>query len=188
MIVPMMTQQLEFSILSAPLAAIDRRTLSQAWYSALHLARTNAPPAPCGRAIASPAHQRSTRNAAAPRVLGKPAPPGKAVHASAERRRCAKTAVHDGTERRAPRCRLSREIEKFFLNPRPHGSRATFTVDRNGGRVHVVLQAAGERLCLIAVCAPALRERVARALSQARYSLAARGIAVALAPGDLPCS
>src|SRR6202034_3463065 len=34
----MMTQQLEVSILAAPLAAIDRRALSQAWYSALHLA------------------------------------------------------------------------------------------------------------------------------------------------------
>ncbi len=30
-----MTQQLEVSILAAPLAAIDRRVLSQAWYAAL---------------------------------------------------------------------------------------------------------------------------------------------------------
>ncbi len=34
----MMTQQLHVSILAAPLAAIDPRALSQAWYSALRLA------------------------------------------------------------------------------------------------------------------------------------------------------
>ena len=49
----MMTQQLEVSILAAPLAAIDRRVLSQAWYSALRLARDDAEAARRTRAPAA---------------------------------------------------------------------------------------------------------------------------------------
>ncbi|HEY1429269.1 MAG TPA: hypothetical protein VGF18_06830, partial [Candidatus Tumulicola sp.] len=39
-----MTEQLRVSIVAAPLAAIDPRALSQAWYSALHLARESRAP------------------------------------------------------------------------------------------------------------------------------------------------
>ena len=69
----MMTQQLEVSILAAPLAAIDRRALSQAWYSALHLARPDravfpsregSPCAVAGNAEAAP--RRETGHSSAP--------------------------------------------------------------------------------------------------------------------------
>ena len=59
----MMTQQLEVSILAAPLAAIDRRALSQAWYSALHLARPDRRLVPVTRV--RPPHRRDAERAGA---------------------------------------------------------------------------------------------------------------------------
>jgi hypothetical protein len=44
--------------------------------------------------------------------------------------------------------------------------------------VHVALHGSGASLRLVAVCAPSVRAAVARALEQARYALAARGIAI----------
>jgi hypothetical protein len=70
----MMTQQLEVSILAAPLAAIDRRALSQAWYSALHLARPDRSPVPpreCGPCtLAAPVKAAPKRDAQSPAPRG----------------------------------------------------------------------------------------------------------------------
>jgi len=46
----MMTDRLRVSVVAAPLAAIDPRALSQAWYSALHLARERPTQTPQSRA------------------------------------------------------------------------------------------------------------------------------------------
>ena len=68
----MMTQQLEVSILAAPLAAIDRRALSQAWYSALHLAgpdqqgRPFLRPHGAKRTLAAPVKAAPKRDAQSP--------------------------------------------------------------------------------------------------------------------------
>lgn len=177
----MMTQQLGFSILSAPLAAIDRRALSQAWYSALHLAREHAAPAqttiawpsgtttaPCnkrpgGHGMLSPQREERPRHA----------PPA---------RRERGTAV----ERRATRSPLARKIERVFLDPVRRPVRATFTLG-NASRVHVALQSTAGGVRLIALCAPELRTRVARALDEARYALASRGIALDASIGERAC-
>ena len=78
----MMTQQLEVSILAAPLAAIDRRALSQAWYSALHLARSDrslVPSRECGRcAVAVPIE--ATRETRYPSRLSPRADGTRAAH------------------------------------------------------------------------------------------------------------
>jgi hypothetical protein len=121
----MITQQLGYSILTAPLAAIDRRALSQAWYSALHLARSGFPVANV------------------PQQLSK-----------------ARTAE--------------------ALDPARPVRRATFsfagTREGTRARVHVALQSGASGMRLVAVCPAALRAGVARALDQARYALALRGI------------
>ena len=172
----MTTQQIGFSILTAPLAAIDRRSLSQAWYSALHLATHDRPQNE--RAI-SPAR----RGARACVEAHEPASPQRGLrvtelrvvpHRSEASSRC---LPHE--ERRTSRSRLARQIERTFLDPARRGIvRATFTIGGTRTRVHVALQwgAAGARL--VAVCPPAARDRVARALEEARYALAVRGIAL----------
>jgi hypothetical protein len=187
MIRAMMTQQLQASILSAPIAQIDRRALSEAWYSALHLARGHAP---------TPAERPETRCSA--RELGK----AKTNAANRRKDRSAPPIVRPRrvsgqggallarvVERRAPRSPLARRIESVFLDPRARAERSTFTIGRDGARVHVVLQSTGDCVRLIAVCAPANREIVARALAQARYALASRGCLVDDGEvREVPCS
>ncbi|MGA8534787.1 MAG: hypothetical protein WB615_11805, partial [Candidatus Tumulicola sp.] len=92
-------------------------------------------------------------------------------------------------ESRFRRSALARKIESVALDPRPRVERSTFTIGRGGPRVHVVLQSNGGIVRLIAICRPAYREMVARALAQARFALASRGCAIG--GGDVkvvPCS
>ena len=169
----MITQQLSVSILTAPLAAIDRRALSQAWYSALHLAHAENARASCGHpSSALPFHEREQRHAAARSI---PAP---ARDRSAQRlpKRSVQSRSAEAPERRAERSSLARRIERMFLDPVRRVNRATFTLDGAQARVHVALQTTASGTRLVAVCPAAVRAGVARALSEARYALAVRGV------------
>lgn len=170
-----MTQQLGFSVLTAPIAAIDRRALSQAWYSALHLdhqsPKREAPAKPtCARSEhAESRHLERATHATTTRAV---APLH--VHRGTQRTRTGSASV----DRRSLRSPLARKIEHLFLRPNTPTTRATFTIDGSAARVHVSMQQTRSGLRLIAVCPSHARERVARALEQARYALAARGIAI----------
>jgi hypothetical protein len=167
------TEDLEFSVLTAPIAAVDRRALSQAWYSALYTSS-----------------ERTAVPASAPAKIGKPAP-------AALPRSAARSAAHSHTaarvnggkiapagqsrggpsiERRAPRSRLARSIERRFLHPSAAAQKASFHLDGDHGRVQVLLRSAGSRVQLIAICPRRAEAHVAAALAQARYALALRGI------------
>jgi len=170
----MISQQIGFSILTAPLAAIDRRSLSQAWYSALHLARPK-PRSSCGqpssKQITCVREQTPTGDAPyAARPVQRPA--GGVPKERASLRSAA------SPERRAERSGLARRIERAFLDPVRRTDRATFTLDGSSARVHVALQTTTSGMRLIAVCPAAIRAGVARALDEARYALAVRGIAL----------
>lgn len=171
----MMTEQLGFSILTAPLAAIDRRALSQAWYSALHLAQeTRAQPSSTQPQSSIPAGNRAPRIAESrdhARLVERDRRPQPRVPAS-------KSPVTAAPERRAERSALARHIERTFLNPIARPARATFTIDGTRVRVHVALQTTAEGVRIVAVCPASIRGRVLRALDEARYALATRGIAL----------
>jgi hypothetical protein len=171
----MMTGTLEVSILSAPLAAIDRRVLSQAWYSALHVARASSQkparqPKP-SRAVLPAAKfpvrdgRQQTQRRGLGEVRGSLAP---------SKARCSGAVVAD---RRAAGSPLARKIERAFFTPKAQHKRATLTVE--GRRVHVTVSTGHSGVRFIAVCSPSVRDVVARALAQARFALAAR---------CLPCS
>jgi hypothetical protein len=171
----MMTQQLGFSILTAPLAAIDRRALSEAWYSALHLAQApHAQPALANVRTEAAASERS-------RYTGQP---GKRAHVephdanARSQSATSKPRIPAAPDRRAARSVLARRIERTFLNPISRPRRATFTIDGTAARVHVALQTTPAGMRIVAVCPASIRARVTRALDQARYALAARGIAL----------
>jgi hypothetical protein len=170
----MMTQQLRFSILSAPLAAIDRRALSQAWYSALHLAKASRSPE-----IAMTPRSQSERRSSSFRARDE-RPAKRAECASGARIRVAGSPVGRDcasvTERRTHSV-LARKIQMMLLSPARSARRATFSIDGTSARVHVTLRILGGQVRLIAFCPPPLRARVARALEEARYALASRGIA-----------
>jgi hypothetical protein len=172
----MMKEQLGFSVLSAPLAALDRRAISQAWYSALHLAGNRSP------ASTPMASQGSGLVASA--VHMKQAPPaehgatGSQAQVRAQERHHVASRV-DATQpdRRVLRSPLARKIETAFLRPTKPLHRATFTIGGES-RVHISIQNSGFGMSLVAVCAPAVRGTVAKALDEARYALAARGISI----------
>jgi hypothetical protein len=175
----MMTQQLRASILSAPLAAIDRRALSQAWYSALNLARRGSPnaasPAAAHATTPSPAAMGTIRGVAVPEFRSAISSTTRVAPARTSGKRAAGEGGM-GVDRRAPRSALARNIERAFLHPRRPPERSTFAVGDGAARVHVVLQGKDGRLALVAICTPAQKAAVARALAHARFALASRGI------------
>ncbi|MDQ2866220.1 MAG: hypothetical protein M3R51_08330 [Candidatus Eremiobacteraeota bacterium] len=185
MIASMMTQQLGFSVIGAPLAAIDRRALSQAWYSALHVSASRAsaqapskPPATVqrnGGKSATVSHSSDER----PRAADAPVARGKGKESRPVRGAC--------SERRAVPSRLARKIEERFLDPRNRTSRATFTIEGSQSRVHVCLKVSGSRIALIALCASPVRAAVAKALQEARFSLARCGIELSVETKEIGC-
>lgn len=166
------SENLEFSVVSAPVAAFDRRALSQAWYSALYGSRAPGSIPPDVRALlpANPEAARPSKpdNSGAP---CKPAPSdagrplARAIGPAAE-----------PIERRGPQSTLARKIERAFLRPQRAAGKASFTLESDLGRVQVVLQSRGSRCKLVAVCSAKASALVAQALLQARYALAKRGI------------
>ena len=182
----MMTQQLHVSILAAPLAAIDPRALSQAWYSALRLAHC-APAvsdAAGGCATASRLHAciagQASGTIARPAVIS----PSGSRRARGEER----PAAVDQLKRRGARAPLARRIERVFAASTPP-QRATFSLGHGTARVHVILQTSGRGSTLVALCRPELESIVSRALALAGQALAARGIVVEMrARGIVRCS
>ena len=121
----MISQQIGFSILTAPLAAIDRRSLSQAWYSALHLARPNPRSSrgqPSSNQVVCKREHRP--NGETPHIVRPVQRPAGAVPKEHALRRGAPSP-----ERRAERSPLARRIERAFLDPVRRTDRATFTLD-----------------------------------------------------------
>ncbi len=168
------TEQLQFSVLTAPVATLDRRSLSQAWYSALYgesgsAKLANAKALNANAFAVEPNGAQADTREASPRL-------SRTGAACASARKTADRAQDVLPERRAPRSALARKIERAFLRPRAASKKASFTVEGEHGRVHVLLQSGGSRLKLVAICPEAARRQVADALAQARYALAKRGI------------
>lgn len=171
-----MPQTTGVAILATQLAITDRRALSQAWYSALHLAeRGPAAPAQHARGVAAP------RSAAV-----RPAPAGRAPSGHHSVATCAArppaatpargAAVAFAPERRTPKTELVRRIERGLTRRMRRGVPSSFAVSAAGGRVHLLVRSDGARTRVVAVCAATVRERVERALAHARFALAAGGI------------
>jgi hypothetical protein len=177
-----MTQPLEISILSAPVAAIDRRALSQAWYSVLGLARrgrdasattcsgrSGAPSNGCTPGISPRSRYGSTsleERSFEFRILRSP----KKLEFLREQRRNDSSAPLN--RRPGPStlaARIGRKLEA-------RAKRATVQIDGDRGRVHLIVQNVGTRMRIIAICPNDVKARVARAIDEARYALAARGV------------
>jgi hypothetical protein len=163
------------AVVATHLAATDRRALSEAWYSALHLA-------------AAPVTRRAAerRGAAAEIRLARDtgageAPPHRPADAQPRQRPLAVPQRREGRldgvpERRAPKSELGRRLERALLRRLPRETQTQFALSAAGGRIHLLVRADGGRTRVVAVCAPALRERVERALAHARFALAARAV------------
>jgi hypothetical protein len=163
------------AVVATQLAHTDRRALSQAWYSALHLAaeapalRATRGAAPAAARAAEPAHVRASVEA--PRAPRPNSPPARAPRARdgmpplAERRSVPGDAAR----------RLERAVARIGRRPRP-GPPHTVAID--GGRVTLLVRADSDVVRIVALCHAPLRATVERALAHARFTLAARGTTV----------
>jgi hypothetical protein len=168
------------AVIATQLAQTDRRALSQAWYSALHVTH---PPAPL-RAHATaarvlPAGAPATNVRATP---GHRAAPPALAPAMPRAQRRASAPAGPATERRRPVTETVRRIERAVatLSARPHAP-AAHTVDLAGGRVRLLVRNDGRTTRIVALCSDPLRGQVERALASARFALAGAGLA-AVAP------
>ena len=163
------------AVVATQLADSDRRALSQAWYSALHLAEH--PPAGVrARFKRAPA---AAHDVVLPHGRARSDAP-RAANARAPRDRLRVRPPRAWTpppspERRAPKTELARCIERGLTRRLPRAA-AAFAVRGAGGRVALIVRTDGARTRVVAVCAPPLRERVERALAHARFALAGRGV------------
>jgi hypothetical protein len=166
------------AVVATRLPITDRRALSQAWFSALHLAALphNAVPA-APRALPA-----ACSRAASPQPRGAAGKPPQSSVAAAAPSRPSGASASGGppVDRRAPVGDLARRIERAVARradvvpPRA----ASIAIDAGEGRVALLVRTDGATTRIIALCAPKLRERVDRALAQARFSLAAGGTRV----------
>ncbi len=184
-----MQQTLDVAVVATDLARTDRRALSQAWYSALHIAEGGGGPAvrtrgiPAGDASRSPVvgERQAPRSArsASPGGSGSARPRGDTARAHG---RAGASEVTELGGRRIAASPLARGVAREI------GARAalrdgarrsavmSFVVRDGGGRVQVLVRSDGESTRVVAVCSPRLRERVERALAHARFVLAAHGV------------
>jgi hypothetical protein len=164
------------AVVATQLAGTDRRALSEAWYRALHLAE---PPAPALRAAVRPPFA-AARTAGAPaaagalreRSFGAAAPAGR----GAGRAGAAASPAGRALERREPHGALARRLERALRRRLPLPACAQFAVAAAGGRVQLLVRTDAGRTRVVALCVPALRESVTRALAHARFALAGSGV------------
>jgi hypothetical protein len=166
------------AVVATQLARTDRRALSQAWYSALHVERDDARPAAARRSTA-PAPPRATAHAAPSHAAASAGrrPAVAVARADEHHRRAGGNAL---PERRAPVERTARRVERVIEQlahaPQPRASR---TVAIDGGRVTLLVRSGAGATRVVAVCSEPLRATVERALAHARFALAGRGRTVA---------
>jgi hypothetical protein len=164
------------AVIATQVAQTDRRALSEAWYSALHLAQGAAPQrgaatrAGAVTATSAPlarATEQRDRRPLAPAAL------------PARSRGGAKTRAGVLPERRRPAGETALRIERAVVTlaarrPVP----AAHTLDVAGGRVRLLVHGDGRTTRIVALCSRPLREAVERALAIARFTLAGAGMAV----------
>jgi hypothetical protein len=165
------------AVIATQVAQTDRRALSEAWYSALHLAHDAAPARAAGaRRVA--AGERTASIALTVPVQTHPEHVAAPLPAHARHAENVRSATVP--ERRRPASETSRRIERAVerlsaRRPIP----AAHTLAVAGGRVRLLVHHDGNALRIVALCSSPLRDVVERALAGARFALAGTGVRVA---------
>jgi hypothetical protein len=165
-----MTTASGVAVVATQLAQTDRRALSQAWYSALHLAHDDASAPHVAHAAALTAQPAVTLREGSARPAdaahGASFSPARAVRSHAN--------IPPGAERRSAPTVAARRVERALASiaRAPH-TRASHTVAIEGGRVTLLVRTDGGATRVVALCREPLRATVERALARARYTLAA---------------
>lgn len=174
----MTTAAAPIAVVATNLAQTDRRAISQAWYSALHIAEHphSAPPPRSRSALAAPpAGGTPARDHGARAQRAVPAARPVTPRGSAQ----AAGTPAASLDRRRPATELARRIERAVeraaQRPQPL---AALTIRAGDGRVQLLVRNDGGQTRIVAVCAETVRERVERALAHARFTLAGAPVIV----------
>jgi hypothetical protein len=167
----------KIAVIATRLPYVDRRALSEAWFSALHLASDGplAPKPPERRAAATlPARGRPQPGASA---AGRDTALGDArVKMLAPERAGRPSTGLDAPHASSRRTAVARETFARARSYAPFRTSLTFGVD--GERVALLLRRQGGTLHVVALCRPEVAEIVRRALASADLHLRARGEAI----------
>ena len=164
-----------FAVVATHLAQTDRRTLSQAWFDALHLASKGSPRAE--HAQRTP-QERSTRGEERASCLVERMTDRVQDHRASKSIRPDDRSQRPGErERRIERSELSHRIVRAITRRSP-ATPSSMVIRAEDGRVQLLVRSDGMRTRIVALCLPAQRVAVEAALAHARFALARRGIAV----------
>jgi hypothetical protein len=163
------------AVLRTRLPYVDRRALSEAWFSALHLAASESPHGPGGapRAIVQPSNVAAPH----PRAVTQRVPG--AAFTTAPRRAARSSAAHGVAPR--PRTESTRSRSSAAVETRPRSypaQRTSLTLAIDGSRVQLVLRREGPLLHVVALCRPDAAPLVRRALANADAHLRRTGESV----------
>ncbi len=173
------------AVIATRMPYIDRRSLSEAWFSALHLASDGAP-------SPRPAERRAAESASAARPM-RMLPD--AARASAHRAAVVATQATSARTARGVAEPASRPLdaarrpraEAAFARARSYAPfRTSLTLGVEGERVALLLRREGATLHVVALCRPAIADLVRRALGCADLHLRARGETVCSRVETLP--
>lgn len=169
----------KIAVIETRLPYTDRRALSEAWFSALHLARDAQPDA-----SAPPAKTRAAApesGAASRQRSDRPAPdaaPRRERSATVERAgRRAAYAGFDVSQRRAGDARGAVAERASFERARSYPPfRTSLTLEgANGTRVHLIVRRVGPTLHVVALCPRTVEPLVRKALANADIHFRTRG-------------
>jgi hypothetical protein len=144
----------------------DRRSLSQAWFSALHLADA-------GVERSIPSRRASNRNSAAAAPVRRPAATARAVASNRLDPQIDLAARRTRSREAVKRAELAFDAARSYPP-----FRTSLTVGVDGARIKLLLRRAGPTLHVIALCAPAHVDLVRRALARADAHLRCGGESV----------
>ncbi len=167
----------KLAVIATRMPYIDRRSLSEAWFSALHLA-SDGPP------VAAARDRRNVTVAAAPSRHAQ-AEPEKAIttaRTARQPRARTETASRPSAEiatRRTYDARVAAAARASYARARSYPPfRTALTLDANGERVQLLLRREGAILHVVALCRPEIAATVRRALACADAHVRMRGEAI----------
>lgn len=164
----------KISVIQSRLPYTDRRSLSEAWFSALHLAAGEAG-ARGSSATVAPADLPATALRAARASAQREDAAGVACVAAARRRQSVRVESDAPRPVRvAPRAHLASPALARAASVSPF--RAAFVVGVGGERVQLLVRRDGAALRVVALCRPHVAPTVRRALEAAGARLRALGI------------
>jgi hypothetical protein len=166
-----MTVANDIAAVRARLPYFDRRALSQAWFSAFHLASDATPPAAvkhafaiCEGASGGPLPRNATFQRRTPSLVPFAVP------------RPVRWLEGVGASRPADPARRGERVATHFEAARRFPPlRASFTIAIEGARVQILLRREGQALHVVALCTRRHLELVRRALACAGFALRAQG-------------